>query len=586
MADVEGVNIRITGDSSQAVREFAKLKEAAAKIKDIQVRPLKLDWELQHPNIDFSKLKIPTNLGRNITQGINDGIAQASTALNNLGTQLSTTFGGVFQTIRNGLLAVIGTSSMLGMEIRKSLAIGGGFESTMTSVQVVSSSTAEEMEQLTAKAREMGATLPITAQQAGQAMLIMAQRGTDFADILTTVEDVANLSIFQGTDMQTAANLLGSTMSQFGLETSKASKIVDIFNNACNQSPLNMQHLVDAMQYVGPIAGGMGAKLEEVVAGLEALHASGLVGSMAGTGLRMVYQKLAKETQIAGVETKNLDGSSRKLSEIFGELQKKGYSVGQATKDFGARGANAAISLMKLSGSLDNYERGLQKAGTTSSGVQEKMKTWPNVWNAFKSATEELHIEIFDQIKDKSKGIVSVFADLTRKFSEWVNETGIAGKVVNSFFHGLGFELPSADEFSKILDGLNIDEFLNVARKVGETVKNIAESIVTFFNNVKTPLLFLIENLGTLATVSFWGWILGSGMKITAIILEMGKGIGILAAKLGLLKTASAGAASAGAGAAAVIGCPVWTSMYSPFSLTANPFTYARCARPCRTESL
>ncbi|MBR1486986.1 MAG: phage tail tape measure protein, partial [Synergistaceae bacterium] len=544
MADDNGVRIRITGDSSQAIRSVDDLMKALEKLR--RERNSVAADAAKPMQFNLSELKLPQNLGKTFAQSFSQGLNQVSTSLNDLGTRLSTTFGGVFQTIKNGLLAIVGTSGLIGMQLKKSFAIGGGFESTMTSVQVVSGATAQEFEQLTAKAREMGATLPITAQQAGQAMLIMAQRGSDFGDILATVEDVSNLAISQGTDMATAAELLGSTMTQFSISTEEAGKVVDVFNNACNDSPINMTRLVDAMKYVGPVAGSMGIKLEEAVAALEALHASGLTGEMAGTGLRSILQKLAAKAQIAGVETKNLDGSLRSLSEIFGELQTKGYSVAQATKDFGARGANAALGLMKLSGSLEEYETKLKRVGATSNAVQEKMKSWPNVWNAFQSATEELHIEIFDQIKNKSKDIVSVFANLTRKLSEWVKETGIAQKILNSFLHGLGLALPSGDDFSKFLDKIDVNEILIVARKIGETVKNIGEGIVTFFENVKTPLLFLIKNLGTFATVSFWGWILGSGMKIAGILLSIASSIGGLAAKLGLLKAASAGVASTG----------------------------------------
>ena len=523
MADVEGVNIRITGDSSQAVNSVNDLMQALRRLR--QERNSVAADASRPIEFNVSKMQLPQNLRvQAFTQGLQDGIAQVSAAFNDLGTRLQTTFGGIFHTIRNGLFALVGTTGVVGMEFRRALAIGGGFESTMTSVQVVSSATASEIEQLTAKAREMGATLPITAQQAGQAMLIMAQRGDDFANILTNVEDIANLAIFQGTDMQTAASLLGSTMSQFSLATEEASRIVDIFNNACNQSPLNMQYLVDAMQYVGPVAGGMGVKLEEVVAGLEALHKSGLVGSMAGTGLRMVLQKLAAQTQIAGVETKNLDGSSRKLSEIFSELKEKGYSVGQATKDFGARGANAAISLMKLSGTLEDYEQGLQKVGTTSSGVQEKMKSWPNVWNTFKSASEELHIEIFDQIKKQSKEAVGGISNLIRIFSEWINKNEAAKQILDAFLNGLRFNLPSSDTFKRWLDNINLEEIIERARGFGEGLRNLGESLVNFFNTIQAPLMFLIEHLGTFGTISFWGWILGSGLRIVSIIGQMAGG--------------------------------------------------------------
>ena len=175
--------------------------------------------------------------------------------------------------------------------------------------------------------------------------------------------------------------------------------------------------------------------------------------------------------------------------------------------------------MAKFSETLEYHEKDLQRVGVTQAAVQEKMKTWPNVWNAFQSASEELHIEIFEQVKTQAKDAVSGVADLTRIFSKWVNETQIANKSLNAFLEGLGLKIPSADEFRKILDGLNIQDFIDKAKSFGETIKNIGESIVTFFNTVKAPLGFLIQHLGTFASISFWGWILGKGLQVPAAIL-------------------------------------------------------------------
>ena len=154
MADVEGVNARITGDSSQAVHSVDELIQSLRKLR--QERNSTAADAANPIQLNLSRLQLPPNLRiQAITQGLQEGITQATAALNDYGTRLAATFGGIFQHIRIGLMTVLGTSGLIGMELRKSLAIGGGFESTMTSVQVVSSATADEMEQLTAKAREI-----------------------------------------------------------------------------------------------------------------------------------------------------------------------------------------------------------------------------------------------------------------------------------------------------------------------------------------------------------------------------------------------------------------------------------------------
>ena len=80
---------------------------------------------------------------------------------------------------------------------------------------------------------------------------------------------------------------MGSTMTNFGLAIEKASQVTDIFNNASNQSALNMSKLAEGLKYVAPAASATGMKLEEAVAAMEVLTNTSLSGEMIGTGLAL-----------------------------------------------------------------------------------------------------------------------------------------------------------------------------------------------------------------------------------------------------------------------------------------------------------
>lgn len=465
----DGVNVVITGDASQAIQEIRKVENLVSGLLSLEV-----------------------------------------------GKRFETSFGAMFKTIAGALQNVAHAVSGV---MKSALSIGGGFEAQMTSVKVISGATADELDALTAKAREMGSTLPITAKDAAQAMELLAQRGTKVQDILTTVADVSALTISQNVDMASAADLLGSTMTNFKISVENASKVTDIFNNACNQSALSMSKLIEGMKYVGPTAGSVGMELTEAVSAMEAAANAGLSGEMIGTGLSIVLNTLAKESHIMGVETHNLDRSLRSVKDIFSELYAKGFSLADATAAFGMRANKVALSLANYSSTLDDNQQNLQKWGATQDAVNEKMKSWTNTWNAFQSATEELHIEIFEQIKNHAKEAVGSVADLTRQFSNWVHETNIAGKALDAFLHGLGFNIPSAENLNQLLNSLDVKKFVDSIQSFGSALKGIADSIVTAFSMIKTPLLFLIEHLGLFATISFWGWIIGKGLQVPAAIL-------------------------------------------------------------------
>ena len=467
--DNEGVNIVITGDSSKAVQEIRKVEASVNGLLSLEV-----------------------------------------------GKSLEATFGTFFKTITNTLQSVARAVSGV---MKTALSIGGGFEAQMTSVKVISGATTEELDALTKKAREMGATLPITAKDAATAMTLLAQRGYDAQKILASVNAVSNLSISQAVDMASAADILGSTITNFAMSVDDADRITAVFNNACNQSALSMSKLIEAMKYVGPAAGAVDMQLTEAVSAMEAIANAGLTGEMTGTGLAMVLSKLAAKSHILGVDTHDLNGSMRSIADIFSELKQKGFSLADAIAAFGQRGSKAALALAKNSASLKANEERLKQWDSTQNAVNEKMKTFTNTLNAFRSASEELHIEIFEQIKNQAKDAVGSIADLTRYFSKWVGETQIAGEALNAFLEGLGFNLPSVANLQSILQNFNVQGFLDNVKSFGNSLKGIADSIVGAFNMIKVPLGFLIEHLGAFATISFWGWISGKALQVPATIL-------------------------------------------------------------------
>lgn len=482
MASTDGVNIVISGDSSRLVRSVKEAQSALANMKNLKI-----------------------NIAPQIIEGFQE-----------TGAKIESIFGRVFKSITAGVSAVVGT---IGMITKSALAIGGGFEAQMTAVSVISGATGESLEKLTRKAREMGATLPISAKDAAMAMTVLAQRGNNAEQIYNTVDSVANLAIAQSANMADVAELLGSAMSSFKISMEETANVAAIFNNACNKSALNMDRLMSSMKYAAPAAGALGINIIEAVAAMEAIIKAVPSGEMAGTGYAMVLTKLSANSRIAGVNTKNLDGSLRSLRDIFLDLKKANMSYNEAQRVFGQRGVKAAIALLNQAEELEKYEKALKDFGSTQAAVDAKAKTFTNTMAALRSAIEELHIEIFDQIKKQSKEAVGGITELTRVFSKWIGETQIAGKSLNAFLDGLGFKIPSGSDFQKLLQQFDVQAFVNRIKELGSTLKSIGESIVSAFNTIKTPLLWLIEHLDTFVTISFWGWLFGKGLQIPVAIM-------------------------------------------------------------------
>ena len=457
-----------------------------------------------------------------------------TSSMSDVGAGLEGFFGGILNTMKYLAVGLGGSGGVLTMLTKSALDVGGAFETQMTRVKLVSGATGQELEQLTAKARDMGATLPITASHAAEAMELLAQRGMAANDVMASVEDVANLAISQNVAMAEAADLLGSTMTNFGIAVTDAAKVTDIFNNASNQSALNMSQLAGALRYVAPTAAAVGMKLEETVAAMEILSNAGLTGEMIGTGLSGVLSKVASATDILGVKTKDLSGNMRSFKDIFIELSARGLTLAEATSVFGEHAAKAALNLVKYSDALEENEARLLDVGSTQKMVTEHLGTFENTVNTLSSAIEGVRIEIFEQIKTESKGAVGSIAELVTAFKEWVKESNVASTALKAFVGGLGFEIPDGAGFKEMLKSFDVGALAERIKGFGETLRGIGSAFGGLFDSLKGPIGFILQHLEAFAKLSFWGWIVGKGMQVPAALISIGNAFGALKGAMNL----------------------------------------------------
>jgi TP901 family phage tail tape measure protein len=413
------------------------------------------------------------------------------------------------------------------------IGVGAAFESQMTRVKIIAGATDTEFEELTAKAKEMGARLPIDARAAGQAMELMAQRGTQAKDILASVEDVANLAISQGSSMAASADLLGSALLNFGLGIEEAANVVDIFNNASNQSALSMGSLHYSLQYVSSAAAAAGYNLEQTVAALGLLADSGMGGSMSGTALTGVLSTMAEKSEILGVRTKNLDGTLRPLSDVFLQLKTRGMSLGEATDVFGQRASKAAMNFAKYADTLESREKNLKQLGATQKAVNDQLGTFDNVWKKFQSAQESANLSWWDQIKDTAKDFVNGMAEMVLALNDWIKETNIAARATKAFLEGFGLSLPSRDEFKAFLDSIDVDTIVAKANDIGQAIRNMVDSLRAIGNIIAGPIALFAQHIEWFMQLEFWEWIINRGNQLRLEFIDIVDGFTWLATAIG-----------------------------------------------------
>jgi TP901 family phage tail tape measure protein len=234
-------------------------------------------------------------------------------------------------------------------------------------------------------------------------MGILASRGFDAEKIMSTVTDIVNLSIAQNYDLASTTDLVAAALANFQLDASHAARVVDIFTTASNRSALSMGKLAYAFVYAAPSAAMMKMSMEELVAAMGTLADNGMEGTMIGTSLRMVLDKISKSTKIMGVATTDAAGNYRKLNDIMNDISKKNAGLDKFTKAFDVRASTAALALSKNVARTAELERQIiEETGSTLLQVERQLKTWENLVKSFESRIESLYLTVFDQIRNGS----------------------------------------------------------------------------------------------------------------------------------------------------------------------------------------
>lgn len=97
----------------------------------------------------------------------------------------------------------------------------------MSKVGAISGATSSQMEELNAKAKEMGATTKFIASEAGEAFTYMAMAGWKTEDMLGGIEGIMSLVAASGESLATTSDIATDTLTAFGMKASESGHFAD-----------------------------------------------------------------------------------------------------------------------------------------------------------------------------------------------------------------------------------------------------------------------------------------------------------------------------------------------------------------------
>ena len=318
-------------------------------------------------------------------------------------------------------------------------AVGGGiaaavydFEKSMNGVKAVTSATGDDFKKMRDLAKELGSTTQFSNAEAAKAMEFLGMAGWKTNEILSGTPGLLNLAAASGVELGRAADIASNIMGAFGIEASKVNGVADILAATTASANVDMEMLAETMKYAAPIANKAGLSLENTAAAAGFLGNIGIQGSMAGTAIKSMLNKLAAPSEKAtgylrkmGVAIKDSSGNMRPLTAILGEVSTGMADLGNADQLavlkelFGERAMAGASNLADLSKQLEQYGKSLENVkGRAQEMADTRMDGMVGAFELFKSSLQGAAVAIGDAgftefLNNLGRGI----ADITNKFT-------------------------------------------------------------------------------------------------------------------------------------------------------------------------
>lgn len=327
------------------------------------------------------------------------------------------------------------------------IKVGSEFEAGMSKVQAISNASADDMEKLTEKAKEMGAKTKFSAGESAEAFQYMAMAGWKTEDMLSGIEGVMNLAAASGEDLATTSDIVTDALTAFGLQAGDSGRFADVLAAASSNANTNVAMMGETFKYVAPVAGALGFSAEDCATAIGLMANSGIKASQAGTSLRSMFTRMAKPTkdvQVAMDKLKlsitNSDGSMKDLNTIMKDLRKgfSGLTEDQKTQMAATIGGQEAMSglLAIVNASDEDFEK-LSESIYNSEGAAERMAetmmdNLPGAIEQASGALETLGLSFYEKVQEPAKEVIQTMTSMVDQMNTAFTDDGFEG-LIQSF---------------------------------------------------------------------------------------------------------------------------------------------------------
>lgn len=447
----------------------------------------------------------------------------------------------------------------------------GQFQQQLNTAAVVAGGTSKDIKGLSDVANKMGADLPISAQQAANAMTEMARNGASVGKIKKEFPAIAQAATAAGSDLTATAGVVQQAMNIWGNSLKSPQQAAEILVQTANMSNASIEDMQQALATFSGTAKLANMSMQDSTEAIGLLTNKGFSAAEASQDLNhAVLQMLAPSKQAKvvmdqlGISFTNAQGKMKSFPQILKDLNKSmdGLTDEEKTKKlkamFGTSGMAAIAPLMEAMKNSTNdsanswraWDKAVDKAAGTSKKAKKSLK---------------------DQATDMQKNVGSSIEQLSGNWEQLRNVSmdsakGINGAWIKALNEMLVRAGTSHNFFAQLIRGFiglspvvgaattAVGQFLAHAERIGKAAAWVGKGIWNLVAKF-TPLPKILPKASAgmdknANSTKKGGKAAGESatdfLKLGTAILEIGAGIGLATAGMALLVFATTNLAKQG----------------------------------------
>ena len=289
---------------------------------------------------------------------------------------------GIINLLKNPVFqvgAVLGVS----ISLKDTVDTYTDFEATMSRVKALANANNQEMEALTAKAKEMGAQTKFSGTESAEAFTYMAQAGWQVQDMIDGIGGIMSLAAADGLDLASTTDIVSNALTAFGMTAKDTAEFADVLAVASSATNTDVSDLGEAFKYIAPVAGAMGYSIQDASVALGLMSNNAVKGSMAGTALKTALANMAAPTdamaaamQKYGISLTDSEGNMKTLKGVMDNLRSSLGGLSETEQTAAAStifGKEAMAGMLAIINTSEADYRKLTEAINDSQGAADRM---------------------------------------------------------------------------------------------------------------------------------------------------------------------------------------------------------------------